>query len=195
MLRPSALLLSPFLGLALLAQPTPYQKAPKAIQEVLDAAGAPILMASPTGDRFLLAESDRHPSIRDLAQPMARLAGHRINPLTRGPHSPSRLKSLSVQAMEGGSPKAVVLPTGVSLGQPRWSPDGKCFILTGVTATATELWVGDPATAKLRKIPNLKLNAVLGSPLDWLPDGTLLCKAVPPDQGPCLLYTSPSPRD
>ena len=184
MLRPFALLLSPCLGLALLAQAPAYQKAPKAIQEVLDAAGTPSLITSPAGDRFLLAESDRHPSIRDLAQPMARLAGQRINPLTRGPHNPSRLKSLAVQALEGGGPKSVALPAGVSLGQPRWSPDGKRFVLTGVTATATELWVGDPATAKLRKIPNLKLNAVLGSPLDWLPDGTLLCKAVPPDQGP-----------
>ena len=184
MLRPSALLLSPFLGLALLAQAPAYQKAPTAIQGVLDAPGAPGLMTSPTGDRFLLAESDRYPSIRDLAQPMARLAGHRINPLTRGPHSPARLKSLAVQAMDSGGPKPVALPAGVSLGQPRWSPDGKRFVLTGVTATATELWVGDPATAKLRKLPNLKLNAVLGSPLDWLPDGTLLCKAVPADQGP-----------
>ena len=60
--------LAPFLSLALLAQPTPYQKAPKAIQAVLDGPGTPTLIASPRGDRFLLAEYDRHPTIQDLAQ-------------------------------------------------------------------------------------------------------------------------------
>ena len=176
--------LAPFLSLALLAQPTPYQKAPKAIQAVLDAPGTPSLLASPAGDRFLLAEFERHPSIRELAQPMARLAGHRFNPRTRGPHNPPHLKSLALQPLTGGAAKPLALPPGVALGQPRWSPDGKRFVLTGATATATELWVGDPATGKLRKIPGLKLNAILGSPLDWLPDGSLLCKALPTGQGP-----------
>ena len=97
MLRPFA----PFLSLALLAQPTPYLKAPKAIQAVLDAPGTPSLIASPAGDRFLLAEFERHPSIRELAQPMARLAGHRFNPRTRGPHNPPHLKTLALQPLAG----------------------------------------------------------------------------------------------
>ncbi len=176
--------LAPFLSLALLAQPTPYQKAPKAIQAVLDAPGTPALITSPAGDRFLLAEFERHPSIRELAQPMARLAGHRFNPHTRGPHNPPHLKTLALQPLAGGPAQPLALPPGVTLGQPRWSPDGKRFVLTGATATATELWVGDPATGKLRKLAGLKLNAILGSPLDWLPDGSLLCKAVPTGQGP-----------
>jgi len=182
MARALAPFLSPFLGLALFAQPTPYQKAPKAIQAVLDAPGTPALLASPKGDRFLLAEFERHPSIADLAQPMARLAGLRFNPVTRGPHSPQRLKSLAVQGLNGAA-RSITLPAGVLLGQPRWSPDGTRFVLMGATAKATELWVGDPATGKLRRIEGLKLNAVLGYPLDWLADGALLCKAVPPTQG------------
>jgi dipeptidyl aminopeptidase/acylaminoacyl peptidase len=180
MLRP----LAPLLCLSLLAQPTPYQKAPKAVQSVLDAPGTPSLLISPKGDRFLLAEFERHPSIADLAQPMARLAGHRFNPRTRGPHSPQRLKTLAIQSLDGGAAAAMTLPLGISLGQPHWSPDGTRFALTGATADATELWVGEVATGKLRRIPGLQLNAILGSPLDWLPDGGLLCKAVPEQQGP-----------
>jgi len=148
---------APLLSLALLAQPTPYQKAPKAIQAVLDAPGTPSLIISPKGDRFLLAEFDRHPAIQDLAQPMARLAGHRFNPRTRGPHSPQRLKRLVIQSLEGGSGKSVILPAGVLLGQPRWSPDGLHFVLTGSRPDATELWVGAAATGVLRRIPGLKL--------------------------------------
>ncbi|MDP1832377.1 MAG: prolyl oligopeptidase family serine peptidase [Geothrix sp.] len=183
MLRAFAPFLSPCVGLALLAQPTPYQKAPKAIQAVLDAPGTPSLIASPKGDRFLLADFDRHPAIRDLAQPMARLAGLRFNPRTRGPHAPPRLKSLAIQGLEGRA-MPIALPPGVILGLPRWSPDGSRFVMTGATADATGLWVGEAATGKLHRIPNLKLNAVLGSPLDWMPDGGLLCQAVPADQGP-----------
>ena len=180
MLRPFA----PFLSLALLAQPTPYQKAPKAIQRVLDAPGTPSLVASPKGDRFLLVEFDRHPSIADLAQPMARLAGLRFNPRTRGPHAPPRLKALAIQSLDGSAAKPLLLPPKVILGQPHWSPDGTRFVMTGATADATELWVGEVATGKLHPITGLKLNATLGYPLDWMPDGSLLCKAVPAGQGP-----------
>ncbi|WP_243304778.1 prolyl oligopeptidase family serine peptidase [Geothrix oryzisoli] len=180
MLRP----LAPFLCLALAAQPTPYQKAPKAIQAVLDAPGTPALIASPTGDRFLLAEFERHPSIRALAQPMARLAGLRLNPRTRGPHNPPRLKTLALQGLEGGPARPILLPAGVALGQPRWSPDGRRFVMAGAGVRATELWVGEAATGKVHRVPGLSLNAVLGQPLDWLPDGSLLAKAVPANQGP-----------
>ncbi|MFN7957336.1 MAG: prolyl oligopeptidase family serine peptidase [Holophagaceae bacterium] len=173
---------APLLGLALAAQPTPYQKAPKAIQAVLDAPGTPSLILSPKGDRLLLAEFDRHPAIKDLAQPMARLAGHRFNPRTRGPHAPPRLKALALQQLEGPA-RTIHLPAGVSLGQPRWSPDGTRFALIGTTARATELWLGEAATGTLRRVPGLKLNAALGQPLDWMADGSLLCRAVPTDQG------------
>jgi len=180
MLRP----LAPFLCLALAAQPTPYQKAPKAIQAVLDAPGTPSLIASPAGDRFLLAELERHPPIRALAQPMARLAGLRLDTRTRGPHHPPQLKSLAIQALKGGPATSIALPAGVALGQPRWSPDGRRFVMTGAGARATELWMGEAATGKLHRVPGLKLNAVLGQPLDWLPDGSLIAKAVPANQGP-----------
>lgn len=175
---------APFLCLALAAQPTPYQKAPKAIERVLDAPGTPSLLASPTGDRFLLAEFERHPPIRALAQPMARLAGLRLNPRTRGPHNPPRLKNLALQDVKGGPARPLALPPDAALGQPRWSPDGAQFALTGTAAGATELWIGEAATGKLRRVPGLKLNAVLGDPFDWLPDGSLIAKAVPADPGP-----------
>ncbi|WP_306590180.1 prolyl oligopeptidase family serine peptidase [Geothrix sp. 21YS21S-4] len=180
MLRSAA----PFLCAAVLAaQPTPYQKAPAAIRAVLDAPGTPSFLASPKGDAFLLVELARHPSIRDLAQPMARLAGLRFNPRTRGPHAPPRLRSLALQPMEGGPARSIALPPDVAFGAPRWAPDGTRFILTGATADATELWIGETATGKLRRIDGLRLNAVLGDAIDWLPDGTLLCKAVPAAQG------------
>jgi dipeptidyl aminopeptidase/acylaminoacyl peptidase len=175
---------APFLCLALVAQPAPYQKAPRAIERVLDAPGTPSLLASPAGDRFLLAEVERNPSIRVLAQPMARLAGLRLNPRTRGPHNPPRLKTLALQDLKGGPARPLALPPDVLLGQVRWSPDGARFVMLGTTAEATELWVGEAATGRLHRVPGLKLNAALGDPLAWMADGTLLVRAVPADPGP-----------
>lgn len=180
MLRP----LAPLLCMALAAQPTPYQKAPKAIQAVLDAPGTPLLIASPAGDRFLLAEMARNPTLADLARPMARLAGLRFNPRTRGAHGAPRLKHLALQLVAGGPAAPIALPPGVAFGPPRWSPDGTRFVLVGATAEATGLWLGEAATGKLRRVEGLRLNGVLGSPLDWMADGSLLCKAVPAQQGP-----------
>lgn len=175
---------APFLCLALVGQPAPYQKAPRAIERVLDAPGTPSLLASPAGDRFLLAEVERNPSIRALAQPMARLAGLRLNPRTRGPHNPPRLRSLALQDLKGGPARPLALPPDVLLGQVRWTPDGARFVMLGTTAEATELWVGEAATGRLHRVPGLKLNAALGDPLAWMADGTLLVRAVPADPGP-----------
>ncbi len=179
MLRPFA----PFLSLALLGQATPYQQAPPAIQAVLDAPGTPTLLPSPQGDHFLLAEYARQPPIADLAQPMARLAGHRFNPRTRGPHSSPRLKSLALQALAGGPGRLINLPPDCTFSRPHWSPDGTRFVLTGANLDATVLWVGEVATGQLRRIEGFRLNAILGNPLDWLADGSLLCKTVPAGQG------------
>jgi len=187
---------TPFLSLALLAQPAPYQKAPKAIQAVLDAPGTPSLVPSPKGDRCLLVEFQRHPSIAELAQPMARLAGLRFNPRTRGPHAPPRLVALAVQDLDGGPARTIALPVGVGFGTPRWAPDGTRFALTGTTADATSLWIGEAATGALHRVDGLALNAVFGSPMAWMADGSLLCKAVPAGQGsaPEAPEVPPGPR-
>src|SRR5208282_6273695 len=48
-----------------------------------------------------------------------------------------------------------------------------------------ELWLGEPVTGKTHKIAGVKLNAVLGDPIDWLPDNkTIIVKTVPAGRGP-----------
>src|SRR5205823_1219071 len=89
------------MSLALLsAAPLPaqpgYQKPPKAIADVLDAAPFPQASVSPARDRLLLAEGVRYPSIAELAEPMLRLAGLRINPRTHGPARPPHFVALTL---------------------------------------------------------------------------------------------------
>src|SRR5579872_6837758 len=65
-----------------------YQKPPKIITDVLESAAPPLTLVSPTRDHVLVIESLRHPPISDLAQPMLRIGGLRINPATNGRHHP-----------------------------------------------------------------------------------------------------------
>ena len=163
---------------------TTYQKAPKAIADVLNAPTQPQALLSPTRDRLLLVETARYPSIAELSEPMLRLAGLRINPATSGPHAPPRVVGLTMLDIAAGQHTKIEVPEGSRLGEPVWSPDGKRFAFTRTTTNAIELWIGEVVTGKEKRIPDLKLNAVLGVPFHWMPGGTqLVCTTVPDNRG------------
>src|SRR5262245_4219370 len=93
---------TPFLVAALLAVPAlPYAQAqrqaaassptasgyllpPKVIVDMIDAAPTPGVVASPDHKTLALLERRSLPTIADLAQPIHRIAGQRINPKTNG---------------------------------------------------------------------------------------------------------------
>jgi hypothetical protein len=63
-----------------------YQKPPQPIPEILNAPATPLVEVSPKSDWLLVADRLSNPPVSDLAQPMLRLAGLRINPATNGRH-------------------------------------------------------------------------------------------------------------
>src|SRR5581483_10901910 len=79
----------------------PYHKPPAEILRVLDAPTPPEAIVNPAGSQMLLVERILYPPISDLAQPMLRLAGVRINPKNNGPHSTFLHKSLALQSLNG----------------------------------------------------------------------------------------------
>jgi dipeptidyl aminopeptidase/acylaminoacyl peptidase len=163
---------------------TGYRKPPKAITDILDAAPTPTVSVSPTHDRLLLIQGLRYPPIADLAEPMLRLAGHRINPRTNGPHRPPRVVGMTLQTIADGKQTKVETPGDGHFGAPVWSPDGQRFAFTNTTADAVELWIGEARTRATRKLPGVVLNAALGPAFQWMPDSrTLLCQTIPPGRG------------
>ena len=160
-----------------------YQQPPKAILDVLRAPVTPQLQLSPTRDYALLVEPRRYPPIAELAQPMLRLAGLRVNPATNGPHTSFAYVSLTLLKIADGTQTKLALPEGAKPGRPEWSPDGHYFAFTNTTATGIELWVGEAATAKVRKLPLITLNG-LWDPLQWMPGSRgLLVKLIPAGRG------------
>jgi dipeptidyl aminopeptidase/acylaminoacyl peptidase len=161
-----------------------YQRAPEAIRAILDVPPPPAVLVSPARDRLLLAQGVRYPPISDLAEPMLRLAGERINPQTNGPHRALRVVGLSLETIADGKERKIALPAGARLGMPQWSPDGRRFAFTNTTASGIELWVGEAETAAARRLAGLRINAAFGTPFQWLPGSkTLLCQTVPEGRG------------
>lgn len=162
-----------------------YQKAPQAVRDVLDALPPPMLQVSPTNDHAAVIQFSPYPSIAELAQPMLRLAGHRINPQTNGPARTPRIVAIALTALDRPEPHTLSLPAGARPGFLSWSPDGKHLAFAAATDDGIQLWVADVDTARARRIGSIRLNACLGQALQWLPDSrTLLCRTVVADRGP-----------
>ena len=106
---------------ALLAQvpsaldPPKYSLPPKAIVDVFDAEFLPQTMVSPNHQVVALMKGRSYPTIAELAQPMYRLAGARVNPRTNGPHRASGLAgtgiySIVLKKIADGAEVTVPLP-------------------------------------------------------------------------------------
>jgi hypothetical protein len=125
-----------------------YKKPPKEVLDILNAPVTPIASISPTRDNIILATGLRYPPLADLAQPMLRLAGRRINPATNAPHRYQYSVALSLKRVADGSEIKIEVPPGAKISGLEWSDDGKHFAFLNGTANRVELWVGDTATGK-----------------------------------------------
>ena len=162
-----------------------YQKPPKEILDVLNAPRTPQAILSPARTHLLLVDPVGNPSITDIAKPMLRLGGLRIDPANNGAHLTQYAVGASIKALSGGAEQRVALPAGVHLSSPRFSGDGKHVAVLNSARDHVELWVIEVATAKAKRIEGVAVNATTMGAFDWMPDGrSLLVKTVPAGRGP-----------
>jgi len=176
-----------------------YEKPPAEVQAVLNAPQPPTLFLSPTRDTMLFAGLVRYPPITDLAAPMLPLAGVRVNPLTNAECSNIYYwTSLVLKKLPGGAETPVTLPPEARrIGNIRWNAAGTMVAFTSETSGGVGLWVLDAAKGKVQGREGLRVNPVLGCPVQWMPDQeTLLVKLVPPGRGkpPAAPAVPPGPR-
>ncbi|MFN3649975.1 MAG: S9 family peptidase [Armatimonadota bacterium] len=161
-----------------------YRKPPPEIQRILDVPPTPVVSLSPTRDRMALSQGVRYPPLADLAQPMLRLAGSRINPDTNGPHAAARYVSLSIRDIATGAERQVRIPGDPYLGRPDWSPDGSRLAFTQTLPDRIELWIAEAATGTAKPVAGLRVNDTVGPAFQWMPDSrSLLVTAVPAGRG------------
>ncbi|MEO9456176.1 S9 family peptidase [Chromobacterium phragmitis] len=169
-----------------------YQQPPANILKVMRAPSLPMPSINPTRDAMLLVGWQEYPSIARVAAPYLKLAGTRVEPANRAKHDtpggygiPPCAESFKLVKIPGGQETPVSLPAASCPDAPAWSADGKRFAFANAAKDAVELWIGDAASGKIRKIPGIRLNPMLNDELQWMPDQkTLLVKAVPTAQGP-----------
>ncbi len=125
------------------------------------------------------------PTIAELAQPMLRLAGNRINPRTTGPQLPGPINGLVLKRVADGSERRITVPAPAALSFVSWSPDSRTIAFVQTRDSGLALWIADAATGQTRALTGPNLNATSGPPCQWMPGGTkLLCEFVPDDRGP-----------
>jgi dipeptidyl aminopeptidase/acylaminoacyl peptidase len=168
-------------------QPTGYLTPPKVIVDILDAPPTPTVIVAP--DRRAIAMLDRRsmPTIAELAEPIHRIAGARINPKTNGRQQRGgSVIGITIKSINDGTEKKVTVPTNPNLGDVSFSPDSKRLSFTNTKSNGIELWVADVSTGQSKLVSGTdRINSTGGDAVDWLKDGTtLLCQFVPSGRGP-----------
>ena len=177
-------------GLAALALAAPaagletYRLPPQDIVDIVDAPPSPWTSLSPDRDTLLLLHRESLPPISEMARPMERLAGMRLDAATNGRHGPRSVIGLSVMDIETGEERAIDLPEDAGISNTSWSPDGDKVAFVMTRGDTLSLWVADMASATAEELIPSGVNAVF-SPIDWMPDGeTILVHLTPEDRGP-----------
>jgi dipeptidyl aminopeptidase/acylaminoacyl peptidase len=173
------------------AQTTGYNLPPKEILDVMRAPSPPQPLVSPARDRILLVAMQEYPSIARVSTPYLRLAGVRVEPKNHSKHDTpggygitACAESYSLVRIADGSTVPITLPAGSCAGVPKWSADGKRFAFVNLAENSVELWLGDPGTGAIHKVPGVRLNPMFGDDLQWMPDQkALLVKLVPDGMG------------
>lgn len=170
-----------------------YQKPAKEIMDVLNAPAIPATSISPAKDKIALLEPLRYPPISELAAPMLRLAGLRINPNNNAQHRQLYFVKLTLKNIADGKETVVNLPPNAQIISPMWSADGKYIAAGNITPAGIELWIVDTASAKAKKIPNVQVNTAFGG-FEWMPDQkSLLVNLVPSNRGTAPPYQNVVP--
>ena len=173
-----------------------YKKPPKKIMDILNAPATPITLVSPTKDKIALLSPVRYPPISDLAEPMLRLAGLRINPKTNSRHRQRYYVDFKIKNISDGKEILVKFPKGAKIISPIWSADGKYIAVGNVTGNGVELWIVTATNGKASKLKGLRVNTAFGR-FAWMPDQkSLLINLVPANRGEApsssTIPTSPS---
>jgi len=158
----------------------PYKLPPKEVVDILDASPTPLVFVSPRNNALLMVEYRAQPPIALVARPFLRLGGVRIDPALNARQRLTEYTGFVIRWFDGEKTVRVVLPEGSRIGIPVWSNDGTKLAFTRDGERGVELWVAEAATGEAHAIPNVRVNDVLGSPIDWMVDNvSLLVRLVP----------------
>lgn len=172
-----------------------YQKPPKEILDMVDVPLPPSVLIDDDANRMLLLSRNQFRTIAELSETELRLAGLRINPVTNIGSRTRYYNKVELQKVGEKKAKSIKgLPDTYKAANLSWSPDQSMAAFTNTTEKGVELWVADLEKGMAMKLTEDKLNANMGRPYTWLPDGSgFLVKFLPEDRKPLIDKTTAIP--
>ena len=161
-----------------------YRQPPEPIRSILDATPTPRVAVSPDNTQLLLLERPALPSIAEVAAPYIPMAGQRLNPNTNFPTRAQTSTGLTLMAIATGTTRTISLPSGVRVGNVRWSPDGKRAAFPMITDRGAGMGLLDVVTGTVSSLGAIRVNGAFGDPCLWMPSSdALVCKTIPESLG------------
>jgi dipeptidyl aminopeptidase/acylaminoacyl peptidase len=153
------------------------------ILKILYAPQLPRTSTSPSKTHMVLSDPIIYPTLSELAAPMLKLAGTRVNPKNNYYHGSHGGTSPRVLTIEDGKTVPLNIPEEGEVFSTYWSANGRQFALSVGFENRIELWMGD-ITGHVEKIPDMTLNPLMDQAVQWLPDQESILVRRINDRGP-----------
>ena len=126
-----------------------YRTPPAEITDIVTRAPAPRVSLSPDKTTMLLMEREALPPVADLARPMEKLAGLRLDASINDRHGTRAYVGLTLQDIATGETRAIDLPENADIADITWSIDGSKIAFTNTRIDALDLHILDVASGKV----------------------------------------------
>jgi len=146
-----------------------WQSPDEDILKILYAPPLPRTSISPARTHMLLTDPVIYPALSELAGPMLKLAGMRVNPKNNYYHGSHGGTSPRILTIKDGKTVPLIIPKEAEILSTDWTVDGQRFALSVGFEDRIELWMGD-ISGNVEKVPNIILNPLLDQAVKWFPD-------------------------
>ncbi|MEM7701107.1 MAG: prolyl oligopeptidase family serine peptidase [Pseudomonadota bacterium] len=159
-----------------------YRTPSAAITDIVTRAPSPRVSLSPDKTTMLLMEREALPPVADLARPMEKLAGLRLDAGINDRHGTRAYVGLTLQDVATGETRSVAVPANADIADVSWSIDGARIVFTNTRDGGMDLHVLDVASGEVTKVMTGGVNGIFQNAA-WLPDGRLLVLTIPEGRG------------
>ncbi len=165
-----------------IAAQTAYDTPASDIADIVTRAPSPQVSLSPDGKTMLLLEREALPPVSEIAKPMERLAGMRLDVTINDNHNPRNIVGLSIQDIATGGVRKVALPENADIADTGWSKDGDKFVFSNTLEDGMSMHVLDVASGRVTTLLESGLNAIFAEPR-FMADGRVLALTIPQSRG------------
>jgi dipeptidyl aminopeptidase/acylaminoacyl peptidase len=139
------------------------------ILNILYAPQLPRTSTSPTSTHLILSDPIIYPTLSELAGPMLKLAGTRVNPKNNYYHGSHGGTSPRIITISDGITVPINIPKDAEVISTDWTTDGQRFALSVGFEDRIELWLGD-ISGRVEKVKDIILNPLMDDAVKWFPN-------------------------